>query len=200
MSINVAPLRDEIVGNVQLTLLAILGAVGLVLLIACTNMAGLLLAKASARRRELAIRVALGGTRVRLVKQMLTESMVLALLGGALGAIVAAWGLDGLLALIPADLPRAAGIHVDARMFALALLLSLASGLLFGLLPAMEASAADLNVALRSEGRTTAGSLGRHHLRRVLVAGEVALSLVLLIAAGLLLKSFLRLQRGAAGF
>ena len=200
MAVSVAPLRDEILGNVQLTLLAILGAVGLVLLIACTNMASLLLAKASARRRELAIRMALGGTRIRLVKQMLTESIVLALLGGALGAIFAAWGLDGLLALIPADLPRAAGIHVDARMFALALLLSVGSGVLFGLLPAWEASAADLNAALRSEGRTTVGIPGRHHLRRALVAGEVALSLVLLIAAGLLLKSFVRLKEVRPGF
>ncbi len=200
MSVRVIPLRDEIVGGVQLTLLVLVSAVGMVLLIACANMASLLLAKASARRRELAIRVALGGTRSRLIRQMLTESLVLALFGGALGAIFAAWGLDGLLALIPADLPRSAEIHVDARMFALALLLSVLSGLLFGLLPALEASAADVNAALRSEGRTTAGNLGRHRLRRVLVTGEVALSLVLLIAAGLLLKSFLRLRDVRPGF
>jgi len=200
MSINVFPLREEIVGNVQLMLLVILGAVGMVLLIACANMASFLLARASARRKELAIRAALGGTRARLIRQLLTESMLLAVAAGASGAAFAAWGISGLTALIPANLPRAAEIHVDVRMFALALSISVLSGLLFGLLPALDASSGDFYNTLRTEGRTTAGSAGRNRLRRVLVIGEVALSLVLLIGAGLLLKSFLRLRGLSPGF
>ncbi len=199
-TIDIAPLRDEIVGNVRLMLLVILAAVGMVLLIACANMASFLLAKAAARRKELAIRAALGGSRVRLIRQLLTESMILAIAGGALGAALAVWGVDGLLTLIPANLPRSAEIHVDARMFWLALSISVFSGVLFGLLPAIEASATDFNDALRSEGRTSSGSLSRNRMRRLLVVGEVALSLVLLIAAGLLLKSFMHLQELSPGF
>jgi putative ABC transport system permease protein len=199
-TIEIAPLRDEIVGNVRLMLLVILGAVGTVLLIACANLASFLLAKASARRKELAIRAALGGSRLRLIRQLLTESMILSMAGGALGAALAVWGVDGLVALIPANLPRSSEIHVDVRMFWLALSISVLSGLLFGLLPALEASAADFNHALRAEGRSSAGSLARNRMRRLLVVGEVALSLMLLIAAGLLLKSFLRLQELSPGF
>jgi putative ABC transport system permease protein len=199
-TINVIPLRDEVIGDVRLMLFVLLAAVAMVLLIACANLASFLLAKASARRKELAIRSALGGSRPRIIRQLLTESMVLALVGGGLGAISAGWLVSALMTLMPASLPRSAEVHVDARMFWLALSLSVASGLIFGLLPAFEASGADLTETLRSEGRTSAGSVGRNRLRRILVSAEVALSLVLLIGAGLLLKSFVRLRVLHPGF
>lgn len=197
---NVFPLREEVVGNVRLMLLAVLGAVGLVLLIACANMASFLLAKASARRKEMAIRAALGGTRRRLLRQLLTESMMLALSGGALGALFAAWGVKGLLTLLPRNLPRSAEIQVDARMFWLTFLISLVCGVVFGFLPAMEASKTDLNDALRSDGRGATGGASRGRMRRILVIAEVALCLMLLAGAGLLFKSFLTLQSMNPGF
>jgi len=197
---RVLALREEIVGDYRKALLLLLCAVGLVLLIACSNIANLLLARASARHKEMAIRRALGASAKRLVKQLLTESVVLACIGGALGLMLAAWGIDLLLALSPAALPRANQAGVDARVLGFAAVLSLAVGLLFGLVPALHASRADLNEELKAGGRGGTVSPRRNRIRSLLVVSEVALAVVLAVGAGLFVKSFARLQRVSAGF
>src|SRR6185436_10021669 len=197
---RVLALREEIVGDYRKALLLLLCAVGLVLLIACSNIANLLLARASTRHKEMAIRRALGASAKRLVKQLLTESVVLACIGGALGLMLAAWGIDLLLALSPAALPRANQAGVDARVLGFAAVLSLAVGLLFGLVPALHASRADLNEELKAGGRGGTVSPRRNRIRSLLVVSEVALAVVLAVGAGLFVKSFARLQRVSAGF
>ncbi|MEK6301901.1 MAG: ABC transporter permease [Acidobacteriota bacterium] len=193
-------LREEIVGDYRKALLLLLCAVGLVLLIACSNIANLLLARASARHKEMAIRRALGASGGHLVKQLLTESVILASIGGALGLMLAAWGVDLLLALSPANLPRAHEAGIDGRVLGFTIGLSLAIGLLFGLAPALEASRADLNEELKAGSRGTGSSPRRNRVRSLLVVSEVALAVVLLTGAGLFIKSFARLQRVSAGF
>ena len=196
----VIPLYREIVGPDERLLLVLLGAVGLVLLIACANVANLLLARASARQREIAVRAALGAPRSRLVRQMLTESLLIALAGGALGMALALGGVRGLVSLLPADFPRAGSIHVNAAVLAFTLLVAVATGFVFGLAPALEAARTDLQRGLREGARGSTGSGRRLRLRNVLVVAEVSLASVLLIGAGLMLRSFVNLLRMDSGF
>jgi predicted permease len=195
----VISLYREIVGPSERMLLVLLGAVALVLLIACANAANLLLARATARRREIAVRSALGAGRSRLIRQMLAESLVIALLGGTFGAAIAIAGVRTLVSLLPANFPRANAIHVNATVFLFTLLVALATGLLFGLAPALQASRTDLQQGLREGGSST--SSGSHlRLRNVLVVSEVSLACVLLIGAGLMLRSFVKLLQTDPGF
>ena len=205
--VAVVPMRDALVGDVRTALLVLSGAVGLVLLIACANVASLLLARASVRQRELAIRGAVGATRGRVVRQMLTESMVLAVLGGVLGFALGAWGVRELLTLVPGNLPRltdAAGNHasiplLDWRVAAFTMGTALLTGLLFGTFPALQASRADLASNLKeSSGRSGTG-LKHNRVRSLLVVSEVALALVLLVGAALLIRTFAGLQSAKSG-
>ena len=196
----VIPLYQEIVGPSQRLLLVLLGAVGLVLLIACANAANLLLARATARQREIAVRTALGAGRSRLARQMLTESLLIALIGGACAMAVAVAGVRALVALLPAGFPRADTIHVNAAVFAFTLLVALATGVLFGLAPALQAARTDVQDTLRSSGRGAGGSRGHLRLRSALVVGEVSLACLLLIGAGLMLRSFVNILRADPGF
>jgi predicted permease len=198
--LRLIPLYQEIVGPSERMLLVLLGAVGLVLLIACVNAANLLLARATARQREIAVRSALGAPRSRLIRQMLTESLLIALLGGGLGVAVALGGVRALVSLLPADFPRADAIHVNAPVLVFTVLVAIATGFLFGLVPALQVSRTDLQQGLR-EGCRTSTSSGRHvRLRSVLVVAEVSLACVLLIGAGLMLRSLVNLLRMDPGF
>jgi putative ABC transport system permease protein len=200
LGVTLNPLREEVVGDFRLALWVLLGAVGVVLLITCVNLANLALVRAAARRREMAIRMALGATRQRLIQQLATESMLLALLGGGLGLLLAFYGIPLLLALSPASLPRAAEVGVDFRVLGLTLALSLLAGMIFGLAPAWQATRVGLNEELKESGRSSAGGARQARARGLLVVAEIALSLVLLVGAGLLVNSFLRLQAASPGF
>ena len=196
----VEPLREVATANVRRALLVLLAAVGLVLLIACANVANLQLARATARAREIAVRVALGAAPGRLMRYMLTESMVLALAGGLLGLLFAVWGVPALLALNNRNLPPAEEIGVDALVLGFTLLVSLITGLLFGILPAARMVRADLHGTLKEGGRGAAGDRGGLALRRALVVTTVAVALTLLTGAGLLMRSFAKLLAVDPGF
>jgi putative ABC transport system permease protein len=195
--VNVVALHEQVVGDVQRALLVLGGVVGFVLLIACANVANLQLARAAGRQRDLALRAALGADRARIVRELLTESVALSLLGGALGLLFASWGTTALAAAAPESLPRAREIQIDAVTLAFTLGLSVVAGLLFGLAPAIQTGRAELHTALKAGSRGVAGG---HRARSALVASQVALSLMLLIGAGLMIRSFLRLTAETPGF
>jgi putative ABC transport system permease protein len=194
------PMHRELSGDLRPALLVLSGAVGFVLLIACANVANLLLARSSVRQREIAIRRALGAGRTRLVRQLLTESVLLAAVGGFLGLFVAVWGIDGLVRLSPTSLPRLHDVSVNSAVLAFTAALSILTGIVFGLAPAIQGSRVDLNQVMRDATRssTAAGHVAR--LRAVFVVTEFALALVLLVGAALLVQSFWRLQRVDLGF
>ncbi len=193
-SAGAVPLREDLVGDVARGLYVLFGAVGCVLLIASANVANLLLARATVRQKEIALRSALGASRRRIIRQLLTESVLLAALGGLGGLVLAAWGTDLLVSFVPQNIPRSADIRLDGWVLAFTILASLGTGILFGLAPAWQASRLDLRGALNETSRGTSGS-GRHHrLRNMLVVAEVALALLLLTGASLLLQSFARLS------
>jgi predicted permease len=198
-SINPVPLQEQRVGSRRASLLMLQGAVAFVLLIACVNIANLLLSRASGRSGEIAVRRALGADRVRIVRQLLTESLLLAACGGALGAIVGTWGVGALKTLAPPGTPRIDEVVVDARVLVFTAVLSLVTGVLFGLMPAAHAARDRVSAALKQGGRGQMGDGGRR-VRSGLIVAELALALVLLVGGGLLLRTFLALQRVDLGF
>jgi putative ABC transport system permease protein len=196
---NLMPLHERVVGDIRPGLLAMLGAVGFVLLIACANIANLLLARGSARSRELAVRVALGAGRGRVIRQLLTESVMLAILGGIGGLLIGAWAVDALVSLAPSTAPRLDEIGLDGTVFVYTAVLTLATGVLFGLAPALQHSRGEVTGTLKESGRGSSGAAGQS-LRRALIAAEVALALMLLTGAGLLAQTFSRLTAADLGF
>jgi putative ABC transport system permease protein len=199
-TVRIVPLQSELVGDVKPALLVLLGAVALVLLIACANIANLLLARATSRAKEMSVRIALGAGRGRIVRQLLTESAALGLFGGVAGILIAYWGVHSLRSLLPADMPKANPIQVDGYVLGFALLLSAAASFVFGLAPALLAAGSDLQKTLR-EGAGRAGSGGgRQSMRTILAAAEIAVAMILLVGAGLLVRSFIALTSVRPGF
>jgi predicted permease len=194
------PLHEAAVGRVRFALLVLLGAVGFVLLIACANVANLLLARAASRSREMAVRTALGASRLRVMRQLLTESLLLALTGGVLGLLLAMWGTDLLVAASPVDIPRLNSVGLDTGVVVFTTVVSILTGVLFGLAPALQVSKVELAESLKEGGRGSTEGASRSRLRSMLVVSEVALSLILLVGAGLLIKSFERVREVNPGF
>jgi len=200
MGFRLVPLHEELFGNIRPALWILWGAVSLVLLIACANVANLLLVRAAARKQEIAIRLALGASRLRLIRQLLTESVLLAMLGGGLGCFFSYWAIRTLPALIPTEISDLKTLSVDYRMIGFTLAGSLLTGILFGLAPALQASKPDLHESLKEGARSSTLGVRHHRLLRILVVSEIALALLLLIGAGLMTKSFLHLTRTDLGF
>ncbi len=198
-SLTTIDLHEVIVRGVRAALFLLLAAVVFVLLIASANIANLLLSRAASREREIAVRRALGASRGRVIRQLLTESLLLAGIGSIVGVLLASWSVDLLLALIPESVPRLQGVRMDSRVVGFTVVISLVSGLLFGLAPALQGSRLDLNRSLKESGLQGSDSSGSHRMRHVLVIAEISLSLILLIGAGLMIKSFMQLQRVSVG-
>ena len=198
-SAGVIPLRDDLIGDVRTALYVLFGAVVCVLLIANANVANLLLARASVRGKEIALRAALGASRGRIIRQLITESLLLAGIGGLLGLLLAQWGTEVLIVAVPENIPRIHAIRLDTAVLLFTVLASLVTGIVFGLVPAWQASHVDLNSALKTGARTGTGGEHKHRLRNILVMAEVALALILLVCAGLLIQSFARLGQVQPG-
>ncbi len=194
---SVILLKDEVVGNARTAILILLGAVAFVLLIACSNVANLLLVRAAGRDKEFAIRTALGAPRIDIVRRMLTESMLLAVAGGALGILLARWSIATLIALHPGDIPRLDEVTIDVRVLAFTVFISLFTGLLFGLIPSLHAPNLD---ALKESGRGSSGGRREGRTRNVLAVIEIALAGVLLVGAGLMIRSFAALANSSTGY
>ena len=203
-SFTAEPLRDTVVGDVRKALLILLGAVGLVLLIACANVANLMLARATVRQREIAIRAAIGAGRRRIIRQLLTEAILLSLIGGVFGLILGFGGVRALLAINPGNIPRigeaGAGVGLDWSILLFTLIISIGTGVLFGLIPAFTASRADLNSTLKESGARSGGGTHHHRVRSVLVITEMSLAIVLLVGAALLIRTFMALRTVDPGF
>lgn len=197
---NLVPLHVQVVGDVRGMLFILLGAVGLVLLIACTNVANLMLARASQREREIAIRSAVGASRLRLIRQLLTESLLLSIAGGLAGLLVSIWAVEVFVKLSPGDIPRLGEVSVDLRLLMFTLLVSLLTGVAFGLLPAFQATRTNLNTALKESGTKASEGRQRRRSRNVLVVTEIALAQVLLVGAALLAISYVRVTQIDPGF
>jgi predicted permease len=197
---RVVSLHTHLIGETGTMLLLLFGAVSFVLLIACANVANLLLASAATRQKEMAIRTALGASRLRVIRQLLTESLMLAFAGGAMGLLLAIWGVALITKLLPHDFPRLAEINLDWRVLGFTLVASVLTGILFGLAPALQISKTDVQESLKESGRGASSSRRHNRLRNLLIVGEVALSVVLLVGAGLLFRSFLQLESVHTGF
>jgi predicted permease len=203
-TISVVPLLEQVVGDIRQALYVLFGAVGFVLLISCANVANLLLARAAVRQKEIAIRAAVGASRLRILQQLLTESVLLALMGGLMGLVTAHLGVKVLRVFGPENIPRLSEVGVDGRVMAFTFFISLLTGIVFGLAPALRASRVDLNAVLKDGGRSSTGGgtygPGHYQFRKLLIISEVALSLVLLIGAGLLIRSYQRIENANPGF
>jgi predicted permease len=199
-NVTVLSLKEKVVGNVRPALLVLLGAVGFVLLIACANVAHMLLARNAERQKEIAVRTALGAKRSRMTRQFLTESLLLAFLGGISGLLLALWGIHVLVALSPRDIPRVETVGLDGHVLLFVFSISVLTGVLFGLVPALQASTLNLNDSLKEGDRGSSEGVRRNRLRSLLVASEFCLAMMLLVGAGLMIRSFLALQTVDPGF